>query len=58
MAFVGYGDDEHLLEIVAVRSAIKAAFAEVGQTLDGPTPYALVFKEIDGERYRAVIDVD
>lgn len=58
MAFVGYGEDESLLAIPAVRSAIAAAFGEIGKTFDGPTSYALIFKEIDGERYRAVIDLD
>jgi hypothetical protein len=57
-AFTGYGENERLLAIPAVRSAIKTAFEEIGQTFRGPTSYALVFKEIDGERYRAVIDFD
>ena len=58
LAFVGYGENQDLLDIVAVRSAIEAAFGEIGQTFDGSTSYALVFKEIGGERYRAVIDFD
>jgi uncharacterized protein len=58
MAFVGYGEDEDLLDIIAVRSAIEAAFGELGRKFDGPTSYALVFKEIDGEQYRAVVDFD
>ena len=58
LAFAGYGEDENLLDIAAVRSAIEAAFGEIGQKFNGPTPYALVFKEIDGERYRAVVDFD
>jgi uncharacterized protein len=58
LAFVGYGEDKDLLDIAAVRSAIEAAFGEIGRKFDGPTSYALVFKEIDGERYRAVVDFD
>jgi uncharacterized protein len=58
LAFAGYGQDKSLLAIPAVRSAIEAAFEEIGQTCDGPTSYALIFKEIDGDRYRAVIDLD
>jgi uncharacterized protein len=58
LAFVGYGEDEDLLDIAAVRSAIEAAFGEIGRKFDGPTSYALVFKEIGGERYRAVVDFD
>jgi hypothetical protein len=53
-----YGEDQNLLDIVAARSAIEAAFGEIGSKFDGPTSYALVFKEIDGERYRAVVDLD
>jgi hypothetical protein len=36
----------------------SVAFAEIGQKFDALTPYALVFKEVDGERYRAVVDFD
>jgi uncharacterized protein CbrC (UPF0167 family) len=58
LAFVGYGEDQDLLDIAAARSAIEAAFGEIGRKFDGPTSYALVFKEIHGERYRAVVDFD
>lgn len=58
LAFLGYGENQSLLDIVAVRSAIEAAFGEIGRKFDGPTSYALIFKEIDGERYRAVVDFD
>jgi len=58
LAFVGNGEDEDLLDIAAVRSAIEVAFAEIGRTFNGPTSYALIFKEIEGERYRAVVDFD
>jgi uncharacterized protein CbrC (UPF0167 family) len=58
MAFVGYGEDKGLFAIPAVRSAIEAAFEEIGRTCNGSTSYALIFKEIDGDRYRAVIDLD
>lgn len=58
LAFAGYGEDKNLLAIGAVRSAIAAAFGEIGKTFDGPTSYALIFKEIDGERYCAAIDFD
>ena len=58
LAFVGYGEDETLLQVAAVRSAIEAAFAEMGWKFDGPTSYALIFREVDGERYRAVVDLD
>ncbi|WP_312589747.1 CbrC family protein [Comamonas terrigena] len=59
MAFLGYGEDKGLLAIDAVRSAISETFAEVGWTEPaGPSPYLLVFKEVNGDRYRAVLDLD
>ncbi|MFC7498382.1 CbrC family protein [Enterovirga sp. GCM10030262] len=58
LAFAGYGEDRALLSLAGVRSAIDSAFAVAGGAFDGPTPYALIFKEIEGERYRAVIDLD
>ncbi|WP_298289491.1 hypothetical protein [Novosphingobium sp.] len=39
------------------RTAIEEAFGEFGWDY-GPTPYALIFKELHGDRYRVVIDLD
>lgn len=58
LAFVGYGEDEALIALPEVRAAIGEAFQELGRTFDGPSPYALVFKALDGPLYRAVIDLD
>lgn len=58
LAFLGYGEDENLLAIPEVRSAIESAFAELGWEFEGPTPYALIFKEVEGDRYRVTIDLD
>lgn len=58
MAFVGYGEDEALIALPEVQAAIGEAFGELGWTFDGPSPYALLFKELDGPRYRAVVDLD
>ena len=58
LAFVGYADDEELIISKDVYSAVREAFEAAGSNFDGPTPYALVFKEIDGDRYRAVVDFD
>lgn len=58
LAFVGYADDEELITSEDVYSAVREALEAVGSRFDGPTPYVLVFKEIDGESYRAVVDFD
>ncbi|HEX8303067.1 CbrC family protein [Sphingomonas sp.] len=58
LAFFGNGEDEGLLAIPDVRSAIEAAFAEAGWEFEGPTPYALIFQELEGERFRVAIDLD
>lgn len=58
LAFLGYGEDEALISSPDARSAIEAAFEEIGWEFEGPSPYILLFKEIDGGRFRAVIDLD
>lgn len=58
LAFVGYGEDEALIALPEVQAAIGEASRELGWTFDGPSPYALVFRELDGPRYRAVVDLD
>ena len=59
MAFLGYGEDKGLLAIDAVRSAISETFAEVGWSEPvASSPYVLIFKEVNGDRYRAVLDLD
>ena len=58
LAFLGYGEDERLLSEPDVVTAIEEAFKELGWEFEGPTPYALIFKEVDGKRYRAVVDLD
>lgn len=57
LAFMGYGEDEGLIAVPDVRVALEESFAEFGWDF-GPTPYALIFKEPDGTRYRVVIDLD
>lgn len=58
LAFVGYGENKDLIALSEVKHAIDEAFSEIGWKFEGPTPYALIFKEIDGDLYRAVIDLD
>lgn len=57
LAFLGYGEDEELIAVPGARAAIEEAFEDFGWDY-GPSPYALIFKEVDGERYRVVIDLD
>jgi uncharacterized protein CbrC (UPF0167 family) len=57
LAFIGYGEEKSLIAIPEVRAAMEDAFAEVGWDF-GPSPYALLFREVDGERYRVVVDLD
>ena len=58
LAFLGYGDEADLLLIPDVRSAIEGAFEELGWDFDGPSPHALIFKEVNGDRYRVSVDLD
>ena len=60
MQFIGYGEDQRVLSNPDAQLAIEEAFvkADGEYELQTPTSYALVFKEISGDRYRAVIDLD
>lgn len=55
MAFMGYGDEERWKYVSDVLAAMRAANA--GEDCF-PTPYALIFKQVDGPAYRAVLDFD
>lgn len=57
LVFLGYGEDEQLLRIPGVEAAMAAAFDELGWDA-GPSPYALIFRTLDGETYRVVVDLD
>lgn len=61
LAFVGYGPDEGVIDTPDAQAAIATAYADMGWDDVKPNPvdpYALVFRELDGGRYRAVIDLD
>lgn len=58
LAYVGHGDEDALWDDPAAVDAIRAMYEESGETLEGRTPYALVFREVDGDRYLAIIDLD
>lgn len=55
LAFIGYGEDEALWRDMAARAAMTKAF---GQNLEGPSSYALVFRELGGGPFRVVVDLD
>ncbi len=57
LAFMGYGDNKYLVNMPGVGEAMKKEFAEYGQEYS-PDSYALIFKQLDGGRYRVVADFD
>ena len=58
LAFLGYGDDAGMWNIPAAREAMVEAFMALGDELAGPTSYALVFRQVEGDRYRVWVDLD
>ena len=55
LAFVGCGDDQRFMNIPEARLAMREAAEEMGWPADEPSGYFLMFKEIDGPRYRVAI---
>lgn len=55
LAFIGYGDDKSLPCNPNIQAAVTRA---AGEDFPLPTPYALIFKELNGDRYEAAIDFD
>ena len=55
LAFVGYGDDADLWQDDRARAAMTEAFDDEPE---GPSPYALVFRDLEGVDFRVVIDLD
>ena len=61
LASIGSGPEAGVVDNPDAQAAIAAAYEEMGwgDVESNPSdPYALVFKELDGGRYRAVIDLD
>jgi uncharacterized protein CbrC (UPF0167 family) len=59
LSFFGYGDDEETWKTPAAVEAMKLKWREyAGEELEGQTSYLLVFKELDGPKYVAVLDLD
>jgi uncharacterized protein len=59
LVFIGHGDVEAVWSDPAMRDAIIAAWKSAyDEDLDEPSPYALVFRTLDGQRLRVVFDFD
>ena len=60
MAFIAAGDDPAFTSDSAAIEATRVAFADIEWEDNdaGSSPYALIFREVGGERLRAVIDLD
>lgn len=59
LAFFGHGEEKATWTDPAAEATVVRLYKDVlGVTLTGPTPYALVFREIDGPRYIAELDMD
>ena len=59
LAFFGYGDSEDVWKNPGAITAMnKKWLAYAGESLEGRTPYLLVFKEIDGPEFVSVLDLD
>lgn len=58
MVYVGHGDEDDTWEDPVAAAAIRKLYEDEGDPLDGPTPYAIVFKELDGPRHIAIMDLD
>lgn len=58
MVYVGHGEEAATWEDPAAASAIRKLCEDEGDPLEGTTPYALVFREIDGARHVAIMDPD
>ncbi len=59
LAFLMYGDeDSELWNDLSVREEVKRAFGDSPWDGKKPGAYVLLFKQIDGHEYRAVVDPD
>jgi uncharacterized protein CbrC (UPF0167 family) len=58
MAYVGHGDEDGTWETPAAADAIRKLYEDEGDPVEGTTPYAIVFRELDGPRHIAIMDLD
>ncbi len=58
-AYVGHGEEDSTWQNRDAAAAIRKLYAdEYDEKLEGTTPYALVFKELDGRKHIAILDLD
>lgn len=60
LVYVGHGDEDETWENPAAAAAIRKLYKDEGDPIpdEGTTPYAIVFRELDGPRYVAIMDLD
>jgi uncharacterized protein len=60
LAFICAGDDPEIISNPLVQEATRKAYKDCDWEYEAGSPasYALIFKEIDHERYQAIIDMD
>lgn len=58
LVFVGYGDDAALKDRPGVSAAIEALAEDRDEDDDIAGGYVLIFKQLDGDEYVAVLDLD
>jgi uncharacterized protein CbrC (UPF0167 family) len=58
MVYVGHGDEPGTWKNAAAAEAIRQLYEDEGDPLEGTTPYAIVFRELDGTRHVAIMDLD
>lgn len=60
MVYIGHGDEDATWANNDAAEAIRKVWADRGHPLKPgqKTPYGLVFRELDGARYTAIIDLD
>lgn len=59
LAFFGYGDNDETWKFPDAVDAMKMTWRQaIGKELNSKSSYLLVFKELDGPRFIAVMDLD
>jgi len=58
MVYVGHGEEAGTWNNQAAAEAIRQLYEDEGDPFGGTTPYAIVFKELDGPQHLAIMDLD
>lgn len=57
LAFIGHGEKTELWDDPMIQAAMKATWLkDVGEELEGPSEYLLIFKSLNGQTCRAITD--